>query len=666
MNHARLLAKLRWDDPTHLAAKVLGRMRARRERGRRRRLWSAGGPRLDAAEMPVDFSSAAAEQLWPGAADRSWLDQAPARWPQWHAEAVERAALAGEGRFDLLSSGVTDVRNGFGRIRWHRDFKSGAEFPTDCLYLDVPICLEQEGSDIKVPWELSRFQHLFFFLWTDPDLYAAVFLQQWQEWLAVNPVARGVNWACTMDVALRAISWTAALAAWGRQFDESTRRQMWTTLMAHGHFIRTNLEWAPVARTNHYFSDLVGLAVLGTVLQPHPAARTWLDFAARELRREIGQQFGPDGFNRECSTTYHRLMVELALLGYRACAVGGYELGGRVRRRLVAACRALQILSDAAGRIPLIGDNDSSRVFPMAVRDDGDVRHVAALGAGVLDAEELASGDVSPEAVLLCGPAILTRFRGTPVAAPCLAGRALLDAGLFVLGRGPDHLVVRCGPLTYRPVGSHRHLDQLSLTLSVNGRPLLVDPGQYCYTPFPEWRNRFIDSRMHNTVTVDDQPQCRLFPLSRMSFSLIDEARPRCLAWGADPQHARFVGRHRGYRRLAGGAEHIRAVRYDAAARMWTVTDQLPLRGTHRITWRFHLHPEVVATRDGAAWRLQNGDARVTLRWVSSPPSAGTLEPGWFAPAYGCRQETRVLRFDCQAEGPLEASFQLQAEGGGA
>jgi len=665
MNIERLLAKLRWDDPRHLAAKGLARLRSRRERAQRRALWSGGGPTVCPEDTPADFTSAAAEQLWPGAANRTWLHEGPRRWPEWYAEAVRRAVEAAEGRFDLLGSGLTDVRDASGRIRWHLDFKSGFLFPADCLYLDVPICVEHEGADIKVPWELSRFQHLFFFLWTDPERYGAVFLQQWQDWLAANPVARGVNWACTMDVALRAISWTAALAACGRQFDEPARRQMWASLMTHGYFIRTNLEWAPVARTNHYFSDLVGLAVLGAILLPHPVAQEWLTFAARELHREIGQQFGPDGFNRECSTTYHRLMVELALLGYRACVIGGHALGGLVRRRLVAACRALQILSDAAGRIPLIGDNDSSRVFPMAVRDDGDVRHMSALGAGVLDAEELASGDVSPEAVLLCGPAVLTRFHRKPVTSPRLAGRALLDAGLFVLGRGPDHLVVRCGPLTYRPVGSHKHLDQLSLTLSVNGRPLIVDPGQYCYTPFPEWRNRFIDSRMHNTVTVDDQPQCRLFPLSRMSFSLIDEARPRCLAWGADEQHARLVGRHRGYRRLPGGADHIRTVRYDAAARMWTVTDQLPLRGAHRVTWRFHLHPAVVATPDGNGWRLQNGDARVTLRWINNPPSAGTLDPAWFAPAYGCRQETRVLRFECQAEGPLEASFQLQAEGGG-
>ncbi len=665
MNWKRVLLKLRFDSPRALAAKLLHRVRARRATLRRRARWSGGRLPVSPGDMPALWSPDAASGLWPGATDRSWLAGAVQRWPDLHAQAARRAAAAAQGRFDLLGSGDTDVRDNEGHLRWHQDFKSGVDFPADSLYLDVPICLEREGTDIKVPWELSRFQHVFAFLWTEPDRYCDVFLRQWNDWLQANPVARGPNWACTMDVALRAISWTAALAAWAPSFDESTLRRMWASLACHGHFIRDNLEWAPIARTNHYFSDIVGLAVLGAVLGPYPPARAWAAFAAQELSREIRQQFAPDGFNKECSTTYHGLMVELATLGVRACAVSGRELGADVGARLVAAYRAIDILCDTSGTIPLIGDNDSSRVFPLAQRADTELRPVLALGAAVLGIEDLAVADAAPEVALLCGPAALQPNRSTPLSRRLPAGRALPDSGLFVLGSGGDHLVVRCGPLTYRPVGSHNHIDQLSFTVSVDGRPMLVDPGQYCYTPSPTWRNHFIDSRAHNTVTVDDQPQCRMFTLGWMSFSVIAEARPRCEVWEADAQRARFVGRHCGYRRLHGGADHERAIIYEAGARCWTVTDRLPLAGRHRVEWRFCLHPDVAVEPRAGVWHLRCGQVILTLRSVEPTAFRGTVESGWYAPAYGCKVATQVLQFAAAVAGPAAATFVLQVQNSG-
>ena len=665
MNVERLCAKVRWDSPLHLAAKLLDRGRARRERRRRRTAWQAGGPRIAPVDLPADFCAAAAARLWPGAAERGWLETAANRWPALHAEASARAAAAALGCFDLLGSGRTCVLDAQGHVRWHDDFKSETAFPAACLYLDVPICLEREGVDIKVPWELSRFQHVFAFLRTDPAGYRTAFLRPWEQWLTANPVAQGVNWACTMDVALRAISWTAALAAWGGDFDPPTLRKMGASLLAHGHFIRDNLEWGPLARTNHYFTDLVGLAVLGAVLQPHPAAQDWAVFATAELNREICQQFARDGFNKECSTTYHRLMTELATLGLLATRVNGHPLSDAACERLGAAYRALAVLGDSAGHMPLIGDNDSGRVFPLAQRPDTELGHLLSLGSAVLEIEDLAVAEAAPEVALLCGPAALERAHSHAPSACQPAGRALPDGGLYVLGRGGDHLVVRCGPLTYRPTGSHKHIDQLSLALSVDGRPIVVDPGQYCYTPAPTWRNRFIDSRAHSTVTVDDQPQCRLFSLGWMPFSIIDEAAPRCLAWQTSNQQARFVGRHRGYRRLRGGADHERAITYEAGARRWTVTDRLPLRGRHRVDWRFCLHPDVAVELLAGVWHLRCGQVILTLRLVEPTALRGTVEPGWYAPAYGCKVATRALQFAAAVEGPAAATFVLQVQNSG-
>ncbi len=662
MNLERLVLKLRRDGPRRLTLRLADRCYRRLLNHRRRRAWTGRDRTIPPRDLPSGCSPAACAELWPGAADRSWLPDAPARWPAEHAAAAVVAAEAEAGRFDLLGSGWTDVRSADGGLRWHEDFKSGAVFPADCLYLDVPICLPEKGTDIKVPWELSRFQHVFTGLWTRPETSGASFLRQWNHWQSANPVARGVNWACAMDVALRAISWTAALAAWGTTWDRDTQTRVLAALATHGWFIRENLEWIVEARTNHYFSDIVGLAVIAVALRGYRPATAWGHFAARELRREILAQFAPDGFNRECSTSYHRLMLDLATLGYHACRVAHYDLGEVVRQRLLAGYRALDTVCDPCGRAPLIGDNDSGRVFPLVPRADEDMRYALSIGAAVLEAPELAVVPAAPEVALLAGPRALAAYaqRSAPAQPP--AGRALPDSGLFTLGRGADHLVIRCGPLTYRPTGSHRHVDQLAIALSIAGRPILVDPGQYCYTPWPQWRNHFLLSAAHNTVTVDGEPQCRFFPLGRMPFTIIDEAEPRCLSWEAGLHHAHFVGRHRGYRRLPGGGDHERQVSYNPHARRWTVRDRLVLTGRHTLTWHFQAHPDVQLSGADRAWRFSAGGHAVWLRWTAGTLCAAAIESGWYAPAYGRKLPAPRLVLQVCGDGPFEATFVLQVE----
>ena len=59
------------------------------------------------------------------------------------------------------------------------------------------------------------------------------------------------------------------------------------------------------------------------------------------------------------------------------------------------------------------------------------------------------------------------------------------------------------GPLGMAPLYNHGHADALSITLSKDDRPILIDPGTYRYNGVPEWRRYFKGTRAHNTVTID-------------------------------------------------------------------------------------------------------------------------------------------------------------------
>lgn len=69
--------------------------------------------------------------------------------------------------------------------------------------------------------------------------------------------------------------------------------------------------------------------------------------------------------------------------------------------------------------------------------------------------------------------------------------------GLYLL-RGPGLLLsFRCGPLGLGNTGNHDHNDQLAITLHLDGKDLINDPGSYRYTARPEERRLYRSVRAH-------------------------------------------------------------------------------------------------------------------------------------------------------------------------
>ncbi|MEZ7879117.1 MAG: hypothetical protein QMC11_02655, partial [Rhodospirillales bacterium] len=66
----------------------------------------------------------------------------------------------------------------------------------------------EPGVDIKIPWELARLQHLpqLALAYSDQRSQNLVdeFQNQTLDFMSANPPRYGVNWVCTMDVAIRA------------------------------------------------------------------------------------------------------------------------------------------------------------------------------------------------------------------------------------------------------------------------------------------------------------------------------------------------------------------------------------------------------------------------------------------------------------------------------
>ncbi len=109
-------------------------------------------------------------------------------------------------RFDLLATGT--VLRGGDRLALRRcTWQARA---TQTLVQDKVSGLREVG-DSKITWELSRHQHFVTLAkayWlSGEDKFAREILAQWAHWHKENPYPIGINWASSLEVAYRSLSW---------------------------------------------------------------------------------------------------------------------------------------------------------------------------------------------------------------------------------------------------------------------------------------------------------------------------------------------------------------------------------------------------------------------------------------------------------------------------
>ena len=277
--------------------------------------------------------------------------------------------------FNLLGSGPRELGSD---IDWQSDFKSGHRWNEQTFYADLHPAPFPGGYDIKVPWELSRCQHFTWmgqaYWFSNNEDYAREFCTQVEHWITHNLPQLGVNWVCTMDVAIRAVNWL-----WGYAFfrhspslTDEFHLLFYRSMLEHGRHIINNLEWSERMTGNHYLSDIVGLVYLGLLLPELKDAQAWREFGLRELETEMFKQVYPDGVNFEDSTNYHRLTTELFLSATLLAELNGHQFSDGYIKRLEAMIDVIYSISRPDGTVAVIGDQDNGRLHRLKIWVDPD------------------------------------------------------------------------------------------------------------------------------------------------------------------------------------------------------------------------------------------------------------------------------------------------------
>jgi Heparinase II/III-like protein/Heparinase II/III N-terminus len=574
---------------------------------------------------------------------------------------VKEADAALRHEFDLLGSGPCQLGT---PLPWHTDFKTGRQWPllycTDIEYneLDRP-------TDVKVPWELSRCQHftkLGQAYWlTSDERYAQEFVNEVSDWIVANPLSYGVNWACAMDVALRAVSWVWAFYFFARSnacSDRGFRSRFLRSLFTHGEFIVKHLEKADL-NGNHYLCDGVGLVFLGCLFREAPAAQRWLAVGRSIVEQEIFEQTTADGVDFEQSTAYHRLVLEGFLTSYELLRRNGLEPSTACWKRLEQMCEFVSAYTKPDGRAPLIGDADDGRVQILGSQRIGDHRYLLSYGAVRFQRSDFAAAASRcwEETFWLLGPDAVTQFAELRPPARAASSVAFEAGGFYVLRGERIHLIADCGEVGMRGRGGHGHNDILSFELALNGVNVVTDCGAYLYTASREWRNCFRSTAFHNSVQVDDEELNRFLGPDAL-WQLHYDAHP------LDPRLYRgdcvdcFEGGHSGYTRLPSSVLHTRAFFVHRQLARVAVRDHVKGSGDHKLVWRFHLDPEITPAVDGTDVRLASPQGDAWLMAVDGTSGVTPkIEAGWVSPSYGIKVPAAVVVIETRAVLPVLASW---------
>ena len=571
------------------------------------------------------------------------------RLPNLANEIVSRAERICRHNFDLLGYEGVDYGQ---EIDWHRDAVHEKRAPRKLFY-ELQYLNFEEVGDSKVIWELNRHQHLVTlakaYRLTGDEKFVAEIVRQWQHWQRENPYPMGINWASSLEVAFRSLSWhwMYFLLADSPALPADFHDQWLRAQALNGRHIERYLS-TYFSPNTHLLGEGVALFFLGILCGELASAERWKRRGWEIILQEAQRQVRADGFHFEQSTYYHVYALDFFLHAAILATANEEQLPAEFERTIEKMLDALMLLS-RAGLAPSFGDDDGGRVFDPTRNRNDCMLDPLATGAVLFNRGDFKflAGGLREETLWLLGETGLAEWERIDAQPPKQNSAALTESGIFLLpnGRSAGQLVVDAGPIGAL-AGGHGHADMLSICFMSHGRGILIDPGTFEYIGPGTERNVLRGTGAHNTLRVDGAGQVD----GRGPFSWQQLPAAKAEQWLEGETFDLFVGSHEGYTRLASPVVHRRWV-FSLKDHFWLVRDVAAGTGKHRLEVSWHFGPEMQVQKENV-FGIRNGEERIALLTVEGHGWSEEGHKDWWSPCYGQKQSNLVLNFSTVAELP--------------
>lgn len=576
-------------------------------------------------------------------------------WPKAEQEIIHRADRVCDGVFDLLAfKGLS-----FGSpIDWHLEPVAGKSAPlihwSKLNYLDA-----DRYGDKKITWELNRHQYFIVLgqaYWlTGDERYAQTFANHVDSWIEQNPPKLGINWASSLEVAFRSISWLWAL----NFFKDSPvlTNPLFVRVLKVLYLNARHLEkylstyFSP---NTHLTGEALGLFYLGTSLTEFIESSRWRNTGLQILLGQLDKHVQPDGVYFEQSSYYHRYTTDFYIHLSILLGANNQSIPNKLTEKLQLLLDHLMFITRPDGTTPLFGDDDGGRLLPLDGSAPNDFRSTLSTGASLFERADykFVAGGIREESLWLVGPDRLEKALNLSADPPAQQSKGFADGGYYVMRDGwesdSNYLLFDCGPHGVNNCG-HAHADALSFEMAARGRTLLVDPGTCTYTGSKDLRDWFRSSEAHNTLTVDGESSSK----SAGPFSWTTIARSHCSSWITNERFDYVEGSQDGFAEV----NQTRSILF-LKHNYWVVRDSVKGEGLHDIKAHYHFDSSAGPLHsNGNNIRVfsENGH-RLVLQIAAFAPSQGqwSEEKGWVSHCYGKRKEAPAFAFSVVAKDSVE------------
>lgn len=379
-----------------------------------------------------------------------------------------------------------------------------------------------EGADIKVIWELSRFEWGVLlaraYAASSRPVFLCALCQWMDDWIRENPTNSGPNWKCGQETAIRLLRFLEALecVVWPPHASKAIN----AFVAAHLTRIAATMQYAIGQDNNHGTTETAALFVAGQWLSnrsPDPDEREFgtrmARLGKRRLLERIRRLVSEDGTFSQYSVNYHRMLLDTMSITEawsRRLDVPSPLIG--CMQQVRAACDWLFSIVDAGtGDAPNVGANDGSLLLISPSTNFRDYRPTVQLASCLFNSERAYPQGPWDEACRYWNvePASFTQKIQQPKSTVFMPGGFVKLMGI----NSRSWTVLRVPNFRFRPSQS----DALHVDLWVNGENVIRDVGSYSYNSEPAVYNYFAGTQGHSTCEFDGHDQ--MPRLSRFLFA---------------------------------------------------------------------------------------------------------------------------------------------------
>jgi len=583
--------------------------------------------------------------------------------------------------YSLVKSLPKEKVSKYRPINWNRDFKTGKEWPTGKIFFDK-VYFPEKGSDVKIPWELSRFVHIGKLMHGNYEDAAIEFILQTSDWIVSNPRFTGINWSSELIVSIRVINFI-----WGVAFFHDTLikhplilQKILVSIYDHRLYLEKNMAYYPETTDDHYLGNIVAMAYISMLMPNLPKSDEWLVFSFQQLCSEMERQVLNDGVSYMMSSGYHRFVAELfasATSYLERMPIERFDRISKIKSlsikpdpnsmikngikfrfndnridlfpnwyydKLFLMGNVINALTKPNGKIVQFGDNDSARAHKLfSDFIDESINHkstlflISSLCQLKIPQENTIDNFSHIESQIISGGLNLKAKKKSQSFYDFKDKILLFDQAQFgVFSNEVYYIFMSCSPNGYKGLGGHGHNDKCSFELNVKGHDFFVDGGCPYYTSDVVMRNAYRSVKAHNTFLVNDMEQD---PIEDSEVFLLRQTRtnPKIKL----QSYNQVFSTHDGY-----GITCSR--QYTFFENYIKIEDQVPIKAVSKKI-NFNLHPEVTIVSvskqnlDYVAV-LQNGD--IILQLVVKNAESWKQGKGLYGTGYGEPVDTLSLEFD--------------------